>query len=121
MSQYGQKLIWSDVSDRYVSEHVWVWKNFMNVEVPFDDQGRRCHIHHLDQNKENNDILNLICMTESDHHSWHSRNLTDEQKQKQKDSLKGRVISQKQREDISKTLTGRKNKPCSEETKKKNL
>ena len=34
MSQYGDKLIWSNVSDRYVSYHVWIWENFMNVEVP---------------------------------------------------------------------------------------
>lgn len=67
MAKYG-KTYWSKVSERYVPEHVFTWELFMQTEVPFDENGRRCHIHHVDGNKLNNDILNLMCMTESEHH-----------------------------------------------------
>lgn len=57
----------SEVSGRHVREHIWTWENFMQVEVPFSDRGKRCHIHHLDGNSRNNDILNLVCIEPEEH------------------------------------------------------
>lgn len=100
---------WSEIRQGWVGPHVKVWEDFMEVEVPFDDNGRRCHIHHLDGNPRNNDILNLVCMTESEHHRVDGKLLKN----------KGWKRTEEQKRKISATLTGRKNGPPSEETRRK--
>lgn len=35
------------------------------------------HIHHLDGNRANNDISNLVCLSESQHHALHSKLMQD--------------------------------------------
>lgn len=47
--------------------HVYVWEKF-NGPVP---QGY--NIHHFDENKNDNQIDNLMCMTKSEHHTWHAK------------------------------------------------
>jgi hypothetical protein len=100
---------WSEIREDWVGPHVHVWEKFMGVEVPLDDNGHRCHIHHIDGNPRNNDIHNLVCMTASEHHrvegkgSWNT----------------GKTVSSEVRARISATLTGRKNGPPSEETRRK--
>lgn len=44
-------------------------------------------IHHIDFNKENNDISNLACITKEEHHKIHKEALTDEQRQWKRDNL----------------------------------
>jgi hypothetical protein len=40
-------------------------------EIPVDDQGRTYEIHHIDGNRDNNDISNLICVSIADHYRIH--------------------------------------------------
>lgn len=47
--------------------HRDVWK-FHNGEIP-----PKHHIHHKDENTENNDISNLQCISASDHSRWHGK------------------------------------------------
>lgn len=47
--------------------HVYVWEKF-NGPVP---QGY--NIHHFDENKNDNQIDNLMCMTKHEHHMWHAQ------------------------------------------------
>lgn len=109
--EYGDR-VYSEVSDRYVQLHVKTWEDFMQVEVPFDDNGVRCRIHHLDGDKTNNDILNLVCMTIKEHNSYHAKHKT----KKQKDCRKGCTFSEEHIKNLS--IAG-KGKKVSEETKKK--
>ncbi|KRM61040.1 hypothetical protein FC26_GL002256 [Paucilactobacillus vaccinostercus DSM 20634] len=46
--------------------HVYIWEKY-NGEIPKGYQ-----IHHYDENKDHNDISNLMCMTKHEHHMWHS-------------------------------------------------
>jgi len=100
----------SKVSKRKVPEHVKIWEEFMEVEVPFDDEGRRCVIHHLDQNPSNNDIHNLVCMTKSEHQRWHMNNMTDEHRLKLCISKKGKKLSKEHKDKIRNWNLGRKRK-----------
>lgn len=47
--------------------HVYVWEK-NNGEIPKGYQ-----IHHYDENKDNNEVDNLICMTKSEHNAWHAK------------------------------------------------
>jgi hypothetical protein len=85
--KYGKQVV---SNGRRVFEHVKIWEDFMQVEVPFDENGVRCHIHHLDGNKKNNDIRNLACMTESEHHRYHANNMNKEHKNNISKSKKGK-------------------------------
>lgn len=44
-------------------------------------------IHHIDMDKENNDISNLACIPIAEHHRIHKEAMTDEQRQKLRDNL----------------------------------
>lgn len=46
--------------------HVYVWLKY-NGEIPKGYQ-----IHHYDENKDHNDIENLMCMTKKEHLDWHA-------------------------------------------------
>lgn len=39
--------------------------------IPFDDEGRKFHIHHKDGNKKNNKIDNLMCLSPQAHYDIH--------------------------------------------------
>lgn len=52
--------------------HVYVWRSF-NGDIPAG-----CHIHHKDENKDNNDISNLECMARHDHLSYHTKKRIEE-------------------------------------------
>lgn len=47
--------------------HVYVWEKH-NGEIP-----RGFQIHHFDENKDNNNISNLMCMTKVQHNAWHAK------------------------------------------------
>lgn len=47
--------------------HVEVWEQAHGVSVPSG-----CVIHHLDWNKKNNDVANLICVTTEEHERIHN-------------------------------------------------
>ena len=47
--------------------HIAIWEHEHGVEVP-----KGCVIHHLDWNKTNNNINNLICLTVAEHERIHN-------------------------------------------------
>ena len=47
-----------------------VWKSHFG-EIPLDSNGRKCEIHHIDGDKNNNNILNLQCVTVQEHYTIH--------------------------------------------------
>ena len=102
----------SKISNSYVLPHVWIWQNFMQTSVP-----EGCVIHHLDQNKLNNDILNLVCMNDSDHRRWHATHMSAETKQKIANSknLLGKHHSEISKKKISENKKG---KPWTEARRK---
>lgn len=62
--------------------HIYVWEYYNNCKVPkgFD-------IHHKDQNKDNNDISNLECISRSRHNKLHGELLTEEQREKRRQNM----------------------------------
>jgi|SRR6056300_51668 len=42
-----------------------------NGPIPVDEHGRSYEIHHIDGNRENNDIENLQCLSAEDHYKLH--------------------------------------------------
>lgn len=52
----------------YVMEHIYVFEQATGIQVP-----QNCVIHHLDGNKENNDISNLCLMTFGGHSTFHNK------------------------------------------------
>lgn len=47
-----------------------IWRSYFG-EIPLDKNGRRCDIHHVDGNKNNNDISNLKCVSVQEHYDIH--------------------------------------------------
>ena len=47
---------------------IWIEKN---GKIPKDSEGRTYEIHHIDGNKSNNDISNLICVSIQEHYDIH--------------------------------------------------
>lgn len=54
--------------------HVYMWES-RRGDVPKGDE-----IHHSDENKDNNEIDNLVCMTRKEHLAWHAERISDEQR-----------------------------------------
>lgn len=52
----------------YVMEHIYVFEQATGIKVP-----KNCVIHHLDGNKQNNDISNLCMMTFGGHSTFHNK------------------------------------------------
>lgn len=71
-------------------------------------------IHHLDHNKMNNALSNLVYLTKSEHTKIHSENMSEETKNKIGEALKGRKLSEETKIKISESM-----KHMSEDTKKK--
>jgi len=66
--------------------HRYVWTTFMENDVP-----EGCVIHHVDRDKSNNDISNLVCMEKEEHSRWHSSNISKETSLKRSLSLSKKV------------------------------
>lgn len=47
-----------------------IWERY-NGPIPKDEQGRAYEIHHIDGNKDNNSLINLICISIEDHYKIH--------------------------------------------------
>lgn len=61
--------------------HVYMWEKY-NGDIP-----KGYEIHHKDENKDNNEIENLMCMTRKEHLKWHAVNISDEQLKKARKNL----------------------------------
>ena len=61
--------------------HVYVWEK-ENGKVP-----KNFHVHHIDGNKDNNDISNLTLMARSVHEKYHGSKMDNEQRERAKQVL----------------------------------
>lgn len=61
--------------------HVYIWNKY-NGDIPNGYQ-----IHHKDENKDNNEIDNLVCMTQKEHLKWHAENIHPDTLEKIKNNL----------------------------------
>ena len=57
------------VGKKWKKEHTEVWEKFHNKTVP-----KNMVIHHIDENKTNNDIENLMLLTIGEHNTIHTKN-----------------------------------------------
>lgn len=122
MNTYA-KYTWNNVRQKRTPKHIAVWENFMRTHVP-----NGCVIHHIDEDKSNDDIFNLVCMTRSEHNKWHGKqrkgtnnfhygkSLSNEIKRKMSEARKGMKQPENVRKKISESHKGIKH---SKETKKR--
>lgn len=67
--------------DRRKRLHVYVWEHY-NGAIPDG-----YHVHHIDHDKNNNEISNLKMLTSEEHHRLHMIELTDEQKERKRKNV----------------------------------
>lgn len=98
-----------------------IWESH-HGKIPFDSEGRVYDIHHIDGDRNNNEITNLICLSLEDHYKLHLQQYMNECKIKDLASariLSGRLgkkieeltgwsVSDETKDKIRKTLTGTK-------------
>ena len=61
--------------------HVYIYEKYNGV-IP-----KGMQVHHIDHNKDNNEISNLKLLTKEEHNRLHKKEMTNEQKQKLRDNL----------------------------------
>jgi hypothetical protein len=99
-----------------------LWERY-NGPIPRDDRGRSFEIHHIDGNRQNNSIDNLICLSIEEHYKLHIEqkdyfaaglianrlNLSEEEFRKLNENKKGRPspLKGRKRPNISKAMRGR--------------
>jgi hypothetical protein len=96
-----------------------IWSD-ANGPIPYDEEGRRYDIHHIDKNRENNKLSNLQCLSIRDHYNlhksqgdWGACNLISSRMNLTKEERL--FLNQK----ISEAMKGKKRLPHLEETKQK--
>lgn len=82
----------------------------------------RLHIHHIDQNKLNNSLSNLIYLTKAEHMKIHHPNgipheITEEERYKRGNAFRGKKFTEEHKRRISESNIGKHNH--SEEAKKR--
>jgi len=96
-----------------------IWEK-ENGPIPKDENGRSYDIHHIDGNRKNNSIENLMCVSIQDHYEIHLNNfkktgchkeaasakLLGNRIKKNLNEISGYTISLETRTKISQTLTG---------------
>lgn len=85
-------------------QHVYIYEKLTGLKV-FDWQV----VHHLDRNKENNTVENLVCMTKADHQCFHNktREISDETKERLRNLRKGTKLSDEHKKKIGEASKGR--------------
>jgi len=97
-----------------------IWEK-VHGKIPIDEFGRTYDIHHIDGNRSNNNIENLICVSIEDHYKLHlsqskdgnikdlaSVRLLSYRLNKKVCNLQGWTPSEETKEKIRKKLTGKK-------------
>lgn len=71
-------------------------------------------IHHIDENKINNSLSNLVYLTKSEHAKihgeksvWRGKHHTEESKQKMSEAMKGKTFSEDHKRKLSKSHKGK--------------
>jgi hypothetical protein len=67
----------------FMDDYRKIWRD-ANGPIPIDEFGRSYEIHHIDGNRNNNELSNLICVSIEDHYKIHSE---------QKDYLSALIIA----------------------------
>ncbi len=112
---FGGKLIFIDMNYRKIWESIY-------GPIPKDVQGRTFDIHHIDGNRKNNSIENLVCLSIEDHYKIHLKQFEETKSEKEFRSLvflskridknvselTGWTVSEEVKNKIKKSLTGRK-------------
>ena len=105
---------------------IWIKKH---GKIPIDNNGRSYEIHHIDGNRKNNSIENLVCISIDEHYQIHLKNgqihaanlianrmnkplltghhCTDEVKKKISDSKKGKLKSETHKQKMSDAKKGK--------------
>jgi hypothetical protein len=105
----------------YYMNYRKLWESIHGT-IPKDSSGRTFDIHHIDGNRKNNSIDNLICLSLEDHYKIHLKQFEEIKSEKEFRSLiflssrinksvnelTGWTVSQETKYKISKTLTGTK-------------
>lgn len=68
-------------NNRRIRLHRYIWEQY-NGEIPKDYE-----IHHIDHNKDNNDISNLEMLTKEEHKKRHNEEISDDVKEKYRINL----------------------------------
>lgn len=98
-----------------------LWEE-VHGKIPKDDQGRTYDIHHIDGNRNNNSIHNLICLSIEDHYKIHLKQFEETKSEKEfrsliflskrmnkpTESLTGWTVSDQTKEKIKNSLLGKK-------------
>ena len=61
--------------------HIYIYEKF-NGKIP-----KGMQVHHIDHNKDNNDISNLILLTRQEHNKIHYEEMTQEEKERKRKNL----------------------------------
>jgi hypothetical protein len=98
-----------------------IWENH-NGKIPVDERGVTYDIHHLDGNRKNNNISNLVCVSIDDHYKIHLNHYLSNPNhkdfaslvflahrlKKSTENLTGHTVTEETRKKISGSLSGRK-------------
>lgn len=97
-----------------------------NGPIPIDEQGRSYEIHHIDGNRKNNCLDNLLCLSIEDHYKLHydkgdflAANLIAQRMEKPVKVVEKWVISDEHRAALRESKLGDKNPMKNPETRKK--
>jgi hypothetical protein len=99
-----------------------IWESYYG-KIPVDSNGVSFDIHHIDGNRKNNDINNLMCVSIYDHYKIHLKQFNETKSHKERAALNflksriqkiesgeftGHIVSEETKKKISNTLKGRK-------------
>ena len=79
--QTGYYLSTSKINGRRQRLHRYIYEKYYG-KIP-----KGYDVHHIDHNKDNNDISNLKLVTAKEHKKIHARELTKEQRNKMRDNM----------------------------------
>lgn len=105
-----------------MSDYRKIWQDHYGP-IPVDEIGRSYEIHHIDGNKKNNNITNLIALSIKDHFEIHLKQGDYESAQLVAARMYKEFSGWKHKEEtikkISESLKGKKRKPFTEETRRR--
>lgn len=98
-----------------------IWES-VNGPIPKDERGVTYDIHHIDGNRKNNNIINLICVSVEEHYQIHLKQFLETKSHKERaslnflasrlgkkfDDLTGFIVSEETKNKISEKLKGTK-------------